>query len=118
MGAKLSKGGQEQPTVPRDHVETTRNQAITGGGTGPRTAQKERPANARPVDELDYEFVIKALGKLLLFTRTDPSLVRKVVHGMWERECDAGTPFAFEDLHGHAVFRSNCCLTCDLVHFR
>lgn len=89
MGGKLSKTGDSRPVGQSAHVETTRNQAITGGGTGPRTVQK-RPANARPVDELDYEFVLHALGKLLVFTKTDPSLVRKVVHGMWERDCDAG----------------------------
>lgn len=92
MGGKLSTAGDGRPEGPSDHVETARNQAITGGGTGARTVQKSRPANARPVDELDYEFVIRALGKLLLFTKTDPSLVRKVVHGMWERDCDAGKP--------------------------
>lgn len=95
MGAKLSKARQEKPSGQKEHVETTRDQAITGGGTGARNAQKERPANARPVDELDFEFVIQALGKLLLFTKTDPSLVRKVVHGMWERDCDAGMSLLF-----------------------
>lgn len=96
MGAKLSKAGDGKPTGQSDHVETARNQAITGGGTGARNVQKTRPDNARPVNELDYEFVIRALGKLLLFTKTDPSLVRKVVHGMWERNCDAGVPNALD----------------------
>jgi hypothetical protein len=80
-----------------------RGQAITGGTTGrQRTGVRTRPANSRPVDELDYDFVINALGKLLLFTRTDPALVRKVVHGMWERDCDAGE-------HNNAPLRTITC---------
>lgn len=108
MGGKLSKAGDSKPEGQSDHVETARNQAITGGGTGARTVQKSRPANARSVDELDYEFVIRALGKLLLFTKTDPSLVRKVVHGMWERDCDAGMPHFSSDY----LDASSVCAIC------
>lgn len=97
MGASSSKvptesaGGDKQPV----QQIGARGQAITGGTAGrQKLGTKARPANSRPVDELDYDFVINALGKLLLFTKTDQGLVRKVVHGMWERDVDAGEPEA------------------------
>jgi hypothetical protein len=95
MGATQSKGGvaSGQPAHTDHHLgRTARGQAITGG-TGKKIGQRARPTHARPVDELDFDFVINALGKLLLFTKTDPSLVRKVICGMWEQDCDAGVLF-------------------------
>ena len=88
MGAQTSK-----PKKRHDHnlrVGAPRNQAITGGGGGKNIAQRTRPDGARAVDESDCDFVVHALSKLLLFSKTDSSLVRKVAMGMWERDCDAG----------------------------
>lgn len=93
MGANASKVPTESVSGGKQPAQQLggRGQAITGGTAGRQKAgTKTRPANSRPVDELDYDFVINALGKLLLFTRTDQGLVRKVVHGMWERDVDAG----------------------------
>jgi hypothetical protein len=93
MGANASKTPAESSNGGKQPVQQlgVRGQAITGGTTGrQKLGTITRPANSRPVDELDYDFVINALGKLLLFTKTDQGLVRKVVHGMWERDVDAG----------------------------
>jgi hypothetical protein len=91
--------GQDQ-SKPRpskhDHhlkVGTFRGQAITGGTLGKNTLTRTRPANARSIEEEDYGFVIHALGKLLLFSKTDSSLVKTVVMGMWERDVEAGKYF-------------------------
>jgi hypothetical protein len=85
-GNDASKQGNADPK----QLGATRGEAITGGTGGRQAAARARPASARHVDEADYTFVIDALGKLLLFSRTDNSLVRKVVMGMWERDCEAG----------------------------
>lgn len=90
MGAEHSR-----PTVTGKtdlKVGTFRGQAITGGTAGKTTGTRSRPAHARPVEDDDAEFVVAALRKLLLFSRTDSGLVHKVVQGMWERDCDAGAP--------------------------
>jgi hypothetical protein len=113
MGANASKtpaermGGGKQPAQQLG----VRGQAITGGTAGrQKLGTKSRPANSRPVDELDYDFVINALGKLLLFTKTDQGLVRKVVHGMWERDVDAGVHSSCE--HAGGEFSSKPTNTC------
>jgi hypothetical protein len=95
--------GQVQATMGSDHSKPSkkgdltvgvntagRGQAITGGGGLRNANARTRPEHARPVDESDHDFVVHALGKLLLFSKTDSALVQKVVMGMWERDCEAG----------------------------
>ena len=91
MGAKQSKR-----TISSKDAEQfgnvgvgKRGQAITGGG-GKKAAPKGRPANTQAISDVDMPEVEAALGKLLLFSKIDPILQRKVVQGMWERDVDAG----------------------------
>lgn len=94
MGAKQSKSAANKAAADEQFqfgVGTTRGQAITGKDGGKNAGPKARPAYARPVEQADYEFVVHALSKLLLFSKQDESLVSKVVMGMWERDCEPGT---------------------------
>lgn len=90
MGADQSKPKASKQDHHHLKVGTFRGQAITGGTIGKNTVPRARPANARSIEEEDYGFVIHALGKLLLFSKTDSSLVKTVVMGMWERDVEAG----------------------------
>lgn len=88
MGASSSK-----PTGKPDlNAANTRGQAITGAARAKAAEQRTRPDDALSVESKDFPFAIQALQKLLVFSRTDPALLEKVVQGMWQRECDAGAP--------------------------
>ncbi|EFJ48149.1 hypothetical protein VOLCADRAFT_81219 [Volvox carteri f. nagariensis] len=73
-----------------DVATTGRAIAITGGAVKGKATLPKLPANAVKAQPEDYSFIENALGRLLLFTRLDPQLQRKIVSEMYERTVPAG----------------------------
>ncbi|GLC62245.1 hypothetical protein PLESTB_001861800 [Pleodorina starrii] len=64
--------------------------AITGGAVKGKATLPKLPPSAVKAQPEDYSFIENALGRLLLFTRLDPQLQRKIVSEMYERTVPAG----------------------------
>ncbi|GIL88393.1 hypothetical protein Vretimale_15023 [Volvox reticuliferus] len=73
-----------------DVATTGRAIAITGGAVKGKATLPKLPPNAVKAQQEDYSFIENALGRLLLFTRLDPQLQRKIVSEMYERTVPAG----------------------------
>ncbi|GIL55372.1 hypothetical protein Vafri_10921 [Volvox africanus] len=73
-----------------DVATTGRAIAITGGAVKGKATLPKLPPNAAKAQPEDYSFIENALGRLLLFTRLDPQLQRKIVSEMYERTVPAG----------------------------
>ncbi|KAG2493728.1 hypothetical protein HYH03_007951 [Edaphochlamys debaryana] len=67
-----------------------RAKAITGGAVKGKATLPKLPANAVKTAPEDYAFIENALGRLMLFTRLDPQVQRKIVSEMYERTVPAG----------------------------
>ncbi|KXZ52398.1 hypothetical protein GPECTOR_9g442 [Gonium pectorale] len=73
-----------------DVATTGRAKAITGGAVKGKATLPKLPPNAVKAQPEDYSFIENALGRLLLFTRLDPQVQRKIVSEMYERTVPAG----------------------------
>ncbi|GFR45931.1 hypothetical protein Agub_g7393 [Astrephomene gubernaculifera] len=73
-----------------DVATTSRAKAITGGAVKGKATLPKLPPNAVKSQPEDYAFIENALGRLLLFTRLDPQIQRKIVSEMYERTVPAG----------------------------
>jgi signal-transduction protein with cAMP-binding, CBS, and nucleotidyltransferase domain len=86
MGAACAKGSGEG----NEAVMSTRVEGITGGGGGGKKALPKLPPNATRSHPEDHAFIEESLARILLFSKLDPGLQRKIVAEMFEREVQAG----------------------------
>ncbi|PNH07578.1 cGMP-dependent protein kinase 2 [Tetrabaena socialis] len=73
-----------------DGVIQGRAKAITGGAVKGKATLPKLPTNAIKSQQEDYSFIENALGRLLLFTRLETAMQRKIVSEMYERTVPAG----------------------------
>eukprot|EP00210_Caulerpa_lentillifera_P004593 g4383.t1 len=79
------KEGHEETAASR----VRRALAITEGGRQ-QTGQQKTPPGCEKASEIDYDFIAKALGKLLLFNNLDAVIQKKIVAETYERNVKAG----------------------------
>lgn len=85
LPADVEKEGQEETAASR----VRRTLGITEGGRQQIGLQKT-PLGCEKASETDYDFIAKALGKLLLFNNLDAAVQKKIVAETYERTVKAG----------------------------
>ncbi|GAX76576.1 hypothetical protein CEUSTIGMA_g4022.t1 [Chlamydomonas eustigma] len=87
MGAVCGKGSGEG----NEAAISTRVEGITGGGGGGgKKALPKLPTNAIKSVPEDHQFIEESLARILLFSKLDSGLQRKIVAEMYERNVQAG----------------------------